>query len=338
MQDKMQQYRQEVIHLRKQLTEIEHRRAQSGQAVPGEVWQQLVEVSHRLNQAEAVVARLNQETKAEINQLREEIIAVLGQYNHWWEQMRVMEELFLVNIVHPGYYLKQAIRQREYLEQEYRRMQRSIETQTYPSLEVLEADIRTVLVHGQEAFEADERGFVDEQLLEKRARQRPLMFTLDEVVDAAEQDRLISEFKRVVLPAVHPDTSNTAEEIFKTVFETYERQDYLLMEAYIVEYRGEIKLDAEQDALETQEQLAEYQHQYHRLSGRLERRVAELQKELAPEELADPEKVQNELRQQRLELRQRIQQETEQIFALREKIEGLVQVYLIHKPGGQDER
>ena len=95
----------------------------------GEVWQQLVEVSHRLNQAEAVVARLNQETKAEINQLREAIIAMLGQYNHWWEQMRVMEELFLVNIVHPGYYLKQAIRQREYLEQEYGRMQRGIQAQ-----------------------------------------------------------------------------------------------------------------------------------------------------------------------------------------------------------------
>ena len=338
MQDKMQQYRQEVIHLRKQLAEIEHRRVQSGQAVPSEVWQQLVEISHRLVQAEAVVARLNQETKGEINQLRDQIITVLGQYNHWWEQMRAMEQLFLVNIVHPGYYLKQAIRQREYLEQQYRRMQRGIEGQTYPSLEALEADIRKVLVHGQEAFEADERGFVDEQLLEKRAWQWPLKFTLDGVVDAAEQDRLISEFKRVVLPAVHPDTSDTPEEIFKTVFETYERQDYLLMEAYIVEYRGEIGLDSEQDPLESQEQLAQYQRQYHRLSGRLERRVADLQKELAPEELADPQKVETELYQQRLELHQRIQQETEQIFTLRERIEGMVQVYLRHKPGGQDEQ
>ena len=84
--------------------------------------------------------------------------------------------------------------------------------------------------------------------------------------------------------------------------------------------------------------MAHYQRQYHRLSGRLERRLAALQKELAPEELADPKKVENELYQQRLELRQRIQQEAEQIFALRAKIEGMVQLYLRHMPGGQNEQ
>lgn len=338
MEDKIHRLREQIIQLRKRLKSLETKRAQYEHNVPAQIWAEFTQVSWELDQAEQAILRVNQETATEINQLRDEIIATLAQYNHWREQMRTMEELFLVNILHPGHTLKQAIRQRQYLDGEYWHMRRRIESQQYPSLEALEADIRRVLIHGDTAFEADERSFIDEHLQEKKAREIPLKIDLDEVIEEFEKDYLLREFKRVVLPAVHPDTSDTPEEIFNTVFETYQQQDYLLMEAYIVEYRGTVEPDIEGDPLETQEKLAEYQQEYHRLSGRLERRVDYLKKELTPEELDHPEKVENQLRQQRQELRQRIQEESEKILILREKIEGLVQVYSDHNPGKNNEQ
>jgi len=338
MDDKVQFYRQQIIDLRKKLAEVERRRSQYEHSVPTEVWQELADISHSLDLAEGELIRINQETAAELNNLRDEIVATLAQYNHWRAQMLAIEKLFLVNILRPGYSLKQAIRRREYLDQEYWRMRAAIESGGYSSLEELEADIRRVLAHGQSAFEADERSFLDEQLQETTLREIPKKINLDELVDEFEKEALLREFKRVVLPAVHPDTSDTPEEVFNTVFETYEQQDYLLMEAYIVEYRGEIEPDPENDPLETQDRLAKTQAEYHRLSGRLERRVAYLKKELTPQELEDPIKVENELRGQRQELLERIQAETERIFNLNEKIEGLVQLYREHYPGAIDEQ
>jgi len=326
--------RHRIIHYRRLLNDLEAKRSQYAHGVPQEIWNQLTDVSRRLDQAERRLSQINAEQVEQINRLRMEIIKSLEEYNHWREQMREVEQLFLINIVRPGYRLQQAVLQREYLEEEYKRIRLGIEHESYTSLQELEADIRSVISHGDSAFEADEESFEDEALQEKEILDSVKDLDVDGLVDEFKKEQLVREFKRIVLPAVHPDTSDTEESIFKTVFEVYEKRDYLLMGAYTAQYRGEIEMDPEADALEFLELASQYQDEYTVLKVRLVRRVEHLKRDLTPDEMEDPGRVQDRLRQQRQEIQERIQQEAEQIIELRNKLERLSSHYLERKEKG----
>jgi hypothetical protein len=293
--------------------------------------------STNLEKAEQTVSNQNIKILNEIKQLRNDIKKTLSEFNHWHMQIRNSEKLFLVNILRPGFTLKQAIRQREFLEQEYARILSGIERYQYASDDVLNEDIRRVLNHGKTAFEADEESLKDELIAERNNQLIPENYGLEEMEEEFNKDQLIRDFKLTVLPAIHPDTSDTPEKIFRTVYEVFERKDYLLMEAYIVEYSDEATLEPDQDVLEAQDKLEVQASLYHRLFERLKRRMAFLKKELTPQELDDPEKLKSNLQVQKLEIQKRIQSETEKIFTIIEKIVGLKQYYLNHQPGNQDD-
>ena len=146
-------------------------------------------------------------------------------------------------------------------------------------------------------------------------------------MDDIPMDELVKEFKRVVLPAVHPDTSDTPDKVFETVFEVYKKGDPLLMEAYIIEYRGEYQTDRDADPLGSLDQVLKTQERYQRVSVHLQRRVDRIKQNLTTQEIEDPVKLQENMQQQRQEILTRIQSEAEQILAWRAKIEGLVQDY-----------
>jgi hypothetical protein len=317
-----------AVRFRKQLAELEKKRAQFGSEVPNELWKELVEVSRWLDREERKAQAAGRIKTKQVNDTREDIIETLEEYNQWREQMREIEALFLANIVRPGYRLKQAVRQREYLEGEYRRIRRGIETGQYSSIEELDEDIHHVLSHGDTAFVADQESFEDEVLQEVNPYEGLTQFDVDDLVDEFEKDHLVRDFRRIVLPAVHPDTSDTADEVFTTVYEVYEKRDFLLMEAYIVEYRGEIELNPDEDPVEFLEGACAYQDKYQALHGRLVRRVEHLVRDLTPPELEDPEGVRQDMIRQRDEIRDRIQIETEEILRWREKLVNLSQVYL----------
>lgn len=322
-----------AAQFRKKLAELEAQRSLYDSDVPPEIWNEIVKFSRALDREERRAQAAGRLKSRQVNDTRGEIITTLEQYNHWREQMREVEQLFLTSIVRPGYRLKQAVRQREYLEGEYRRIRRGIEIESYASLQELENDIRRVLIHGQAVFEADQESFEDELLQEQSFIKTPDQIDLDDLVDEFEKDDLVREFKRVVLPSVHPDTSDTPGEVFKSVFEVYERHDYVLMEAYTVQYRGEIEPDPEEDPIEFLEQACDHQDRYERLLGRLRHRVEHMMKEITPQELEDPHRLRTEFREQRDEINQRTRQESERILELREKIEALVQLYLDRRAG-----
>lgn len=318
----------EIVQLRRQLLDLETRRSQYQQNVPMEIWQQLTEVSHALVQAEQRMVEICQQIAAEVNQIRDEVIATLSEYNHWREQMREIEVLFLANIVRPGHHLKRAIRQREHLESEYRRIYISIQQGNFATQQELETEIRHVLAQSDVAVEILEED-QDEEWLDKEKPAGSLTeISVDDLVEAISIEELIKEFKRVVLPKVHPDTSNTPTEVFKTVFEVYKACDPILMEAYIIEYRGEIQPKVDADPLKELDQLLNTQQRHQRLSMRLQRRVDRIKQELTPQEIDNPEKVQDKMKQQRQEILDRIQAEAEQILYWRDKIESLLRFYL----------
>jgi hypothetical protein len=218
---------------------------------------------------------------------------------------------------------------------EYDRIRRRIERGKYYSIEELDEDVRRVLSHGDTAFKYDQESLKNEILKEKNPYKVLSQFNVDDKVDEFEKDHLVRDFRSIVFPATHPDTSDTPVEVFITVCEVFEKLDFLLMEAYIVEYRGEIEPDPEEDPVEFLEGACAYQDKYQALHGRLVSRVDHLVRDLTPQELEDPEMVRREMLRHRDEIRDRVQVEVEHILQLREQFEGLANVYLerIHKGG-----
>jgi hypothetical protein len=328
MDDRIQYYQERIILLRKRLADIETKRARCENDVPPEIWQELVQVSRELDDAEQKMGQICLELASDVNRTRNEIISTLDQYNHWREQMREIEVLFLANIIRPGHHLRRATRQREHLESEYRRIYSSIQQGNFATQQELEAEIRHVLSQSDVAVETLEED-QDEEWLDKEEPTNTLTeISVDDLVEAISIEELIKEFKRVVLPKVHPDTSNTPPEIFKTVFEVFKACDPILMEAYIIEYHGEIQPKVDADPLDELDQLLNTQKRHQLLFVRLQRRVDRIKQELTPQEIDNPEKVQDKMKQQRQEILDRIQAEAEQILYWRSKIENLLLFYL----------
>jgi hypothetical protein len=327
-----------VVLLRQRLVEVEVRRGQQDKNIPPETWQEFLDVSRKLEQAEETIRQISREIISEVNQVRGKIKSALEEYNHWREQMRQVESLFLANIVRPGHHLKAAIRQREYLQQEYQRLLAGVQQEKYASQQELEAELRLVLSRGDLAEEAATEEQEQEELWEEDPFKKIQEMSVDDLVEVFTREELIREFKRVVLPKIHPDTSNAPPEEFKTVFEVYKKGDPLLMEAYIVEYRGEILAEKEGDVLENLAGVLKTRAYILRLFGRLQRRVELLKQEMSPQELEDPGKIQENMKVQRQEILVRIQAEAEQILYWREKIESLVEQYQQHRGQGENDR
>ena len=327
MQEAYQRQVESVIHYRRQLAEVEARRARYPQAVPEPLWQELADVSYKLEQAEQRVRQTCQEVAAQVNQARAAVMALLTEYNAWRERMRQVEELFLANILRPGRHLKQAVHQRQLLQREYQRMRAAIQREGYADQQALEADIRQVLERGDLALDAPAEPPQDEPAPDEAPAERLARLNVDDLLEAISREELVKEFKRVVLPAIHPDTSSTSPEVFKAVFEVYQKGDWLLMEAYILEYRGQVEAERDTDPLECLDELLKTQEQCQRLLQNLQERVERLKADLTAEEVEDPEKLRQNLLRQRQEILARIQSEAEGILDWRAKIEGLVKEY-----------
>ena len=331
MQEDLEKLEQSVIHYRRLLSEAEERRAKYKKNIPSEIWQKFYEISEGLEKAESRVNATSDRLVGEVNKIRQEIMRLLQQYNHWREKMRHIEILFLVNIVRPGQHLKQAIRQREQLEQEYQRIHQTIRMEGYCSLTELEEDIRQVLVKDDQI--QPENGEEEKDFLKAEIELEMIKdMTVVDIEESISQEDLARDFKRVVLPRVHPDTSNTPEDIFNSVYEVYKKGDRLLMEAYIIEYRGEVQPEASEEPLEKLHKAWGLFQKYQRLASRLRRRVEHLLQDLTKQELEHPEKIEMDMRHQRQEILDRIKKEGEQILVWREKIEGLTRAYKERHP------
>ena len=242
--------------------------------------------------------------------------------------MRQVEDLFSVHVVRPGYRLRQAVQQREYLENEYRRLRRNIDIENYGGLDDLKSDIFSVLKLGDETFDVQEEEVKGDDDRETTIFDLMEEFDVDQLVDEIEKESVVREYKRVVLPEIHPDTSSSSAETFRTVYEVYEKRDYLLMQAYIVQYRGEVVPDPVEDPILMLDQIDQYQEDYAELKTRLDHRMERLWKELTPQEREDPDQLKEKLRNQQTEIGVRIHAEAEQILQLRQQIEDLVGYYL----------
>lgn len=315
--------KQKIIQYRKRLREIEALRSGQAGESPPDLWQEFVEISHQLEEAQQEALKRGQRIAQECNQIREAVLEKLAAYQRLRTQMRDIEALFLAYIVRPGQKLRQVVRNRQALEEEYERIEQKIEHQAYLNQQELEEEIYRILM-------AQEEPSLEEDVEPDNEPAYPslsemLDFEVQELVDELEKERITREFKKVVLPAVHPDTSDEEGQGFPTVYAVYEQRDYLLMEAYIVKYRGAVKPDREQEGLEILEEMRGIRALCRNLDQRLSKRLKRLKKRLTQEELNHPERLKKRMEKQRQEILERIQVEAERIMELRHKLEGFLQ-------------
>ena len=323
MQSTIKRQIEKVILLREHLAQVEAKRSQYPHNTPPEIFRELMDVINQLEQAEGQVHQTSKLIMGNVNKIRGQILTTLNQYNLLREKMSQIEDLFLVNIIRPSNTLRQAIHQREYLEQEFKRIQSAIEREKYASQQDLEADIRYVLTSGDAMVKTTMEEEEDPPEKEK-AFKRFDDIDVNDILDAISIEKPIAEFKRIVLPAVHPDTSETPDDVFKAVYGVYEKKDILLMETYLVEYRGEVKPDLDSDSLNNLEEILRTEKYYKHILEQLKWRLTRLQQDLTSQEVKNPEDVQTKMQKHRLEILKRIQTEAEQINYWREKIEDLL--------------
>jgi hypothetical protein len=326
--EKILRIKEVIILLRKKLVRLELERASYEHEAPAEVWQEFANASHELDKAEEEIREISLMLLNDLEKTRSDIVASLNEYNLIRQQMFKIEELFLTNIVRPGYQLKLATQQRDELEQAYQRLLSGIQCEEFASQQELESEIRHVLSIDRTASEIREE--VSDTEIHQDEDQLDFLWqsTADDVSGAISKVDLINEFKRVVLPKIHPDTSNTPVETFITVYEALKKEDEVLMEGYIVMYQEDEEPLHESDPIQTIDEITKIQNRYLRVLVLIKRRIYRLQKELTKAEQENPELLQETMRRQRMEILSRIQSEAEKIIYWREKIEGLVKTYL----------
>lgn len=268
----------------------------------------------------------------EINQTRTKMLNILDEYNQLLSNMSEYENMFLTHVIFPGYQLQLTIQKRKYLEREYKRIQKLIKSKLYSDPEQLRTDIRQIITDAevQFAYKENEHVEVREDLKAKSPTTGLLYIDADTMLDEQKKEEIIREFKRVVIPQVHSDTSDTPFEVFNNVYTVYKKEDYLLMQAFTIQYRGEISADHKVDV----DTLKTYSQEYSSVLERFEKRIKKLKWDITIKELENPEVVQQEIKRQNREIRKAIYDESERILHIINQLEVLAQTKL---PKSKDE-
>lgn len=258
----------------------------------------------------------------ECNELRDRILAILDEHNQLSSRMNELEEMFLTFVVLPGSQLRTVTQRRKFLEREYNRIRQAIEQGSYLSPEEIDHDIEQTLRHAEVAYDYD-IGETDESLKAMSPGVVLEPIEVDAVIDDEEKQELVREFKRIVMPQVHPDTSDAPFEVFDTVYKAYEKRDYLLMEVFIIEYRGGIVQPPGEDLLAFFDLVGTYSQRYRSVLERLQKRVEKLRQDMASQDMENPQKVRLRMERHNKEIRKAIYEESERIIHLRGCLEDL---------------
>jgi hypothetical protein len=328
MHDRIEKQRNKLIDIRRQLAELEKKRSKN-KNVPEEWKNEFLTLCRKEADAETELSVAFQDLLSKIALLRNDIIASLDTYKTLNGKKLELEKSAWVNIFHPAQQLRAAKRKNYFYQEEYERILKGIHTEHYESQDELEGDIWFVLANAK----SEETLGVDDDL-DKDIRQRKSLIDSIEEIRDQDQDEMISlenlerEFRRVVLPRIHPDTSDTPADVFTEIYECYENGDTLIMESYIVAYRGEVEQKPTNGLIENVDiALKTYIH-HKRLNKCLESRIQNLKNDLGEVDAENTDKLETIIHTSRREILDDLRKEEEQILTWRDKIEGLVQIFI----------
>jgi len=315
-----------VIH-RRNITDLENQKAQYGLEVPLHVKRELEKEEDEIIRLEKNIKNLSKSLINELNNIRERIVSVLKNYIQISSQVCEFENMFLSYVLLPGFQLHQTVQKRKYLEREYNRIREAINRDIYSNAEEIVKDIRQTLKHAEIAYAYKESDHADES--ENLKSMSPTggiePFQTEVSISEKEKTKIIKEFKRTVLPRVHSDTSDAPFEVFQTVYEVYKKRDYLLMQGFIIQYRGELHHNS-QDVIAFMELLHEYSVEYSNVLERIEQRLEHLEEDATIKKLENPDEVRIQMKKQNKEIRKAVYDEAEQILHIRNCLEELIRM------------
>ncbi|MBF8184554.1 hypothetical protein ITP53_02085 [Nonomuraea sp. K274] len=249
------------------------------------------------------------------NEVRDHVVRTLAGYIELSATMREFEDAFSTQVLHKAHRLHELIEERRRLEGECERIRKTIERGGYSRAEELENDVRAVLAPPGDEDEAGGGPPIAD---------RPPA-DLDDDLDAAMKEGIVRAFKHVVLPRVHADTSDTPYSIFEVAYSAYKSQDYVIMEAFVIQYRGAVGPSGKSGVLLTRAQLVSRLAEYRAAAQRLDARYQALRRNTTEEELRAPEQTLLRMRGQNEKFRQAILAENERLRELRLRLQALAE-------------
>ncbi|MGW0760297.1 hypothetical protein ACWD1Y_28095 [Streptomyces sp. NPDC002814] len=253
------------------------------------------------------------------NEVREQVVRALATYVELSGRMREFEDTFSAQVLHAAQQLHDIIGQRRRLEAELDRIRTRIERDGYESAQEIEDDVHAVLTaEPDDAAEAARHGAAPD------AEDEPGAGDGDDGLDDAARKRIVRDFKRVVLPSVHADTSDASFAVFDVAYSAYKAKDYVVMEALVIQYRGEIGVEDDAGRTVLQEEAAARLGEYRAAARRLEERLRAVRRHVTDAEVHNPEETRLRMRQRNEQIRRAIDEEAEHVLELRRRLEALL--------------
>ncbi|WP_181785955.1 hypothetical protein [Streptomyces phytophilus] len=251
------------------------------------------------------------------NDVREQVVRGLAEYVGLAARMREFEDAFSAQVLHAAQQLHEVIGRRKHLEAELERIRSRIDRGGYGSADEIEDDVRAVL----DAARADAEA-ADADAASPGEAEEPADATGDGLDEAARK-RILRDFKRIVLPSVHADTSDTSFSDFDIAYSAYKARDFVLMEALVVQYRGPVGAAEDDGRTVTREEAEARLREYRAAARRLEDRLRALRREITQDERDHPEQTRQRMRERNEQIRRSIDAEAERVLLLRRRLETL---------------
>jgi hypothetical protein len=251
------------------------------------------------------------ETVRRTNEVREHVVRTLKEHLELSARMREFERTFDAQVLHTARQLHELIAEGNRLQEEYGRIKVKAARGGYASPDELERDVHAVLTA------------VDDEPEPIEATAPPVPGGED--LDGATMRRILREFRRVVLPNVHADTSDAAFPEFEAALSAYESKDYVLMEAFVIRHRGPVGPSDDDGRPLAPDESRTRLGRYDDAARRLDRRHRALRREVTDAELHDSAEARERIERQAEQFRRAIYDEAARVRRLRLDLETLTE-------------
>jgi hypothetical protein len=257
------------------------------------------------------------------NEVRGRVVLALDEYLELSARMEEFENAFSAQVLQAAQQLHEIIGQRKQLEAEYNRIRVTMDKGGYDSAEELADDVRAALVAAAGDDLDDEDAVLDaEDLADAEAEDEPGVD--EDGIDAPTRKRILRDFKRIVLPAVHADTSDASFSVFEAAYSAYKARDYVVMEALVIRYRGEVTGHDDEGREIPREQATAWLTGYRAAAQRLDGRLRAIGRQITHSERDDPERTRQRMQQRSEQIRRAADEEAERLLELRRLLEELL--------------
>jgi hypothetical protein len=263
--------------------------------------------------------------------VRRRINELLDEYTRLAARMGEFENAFVTYVLLPGYHLQMAVKKREFLEREYRRIRENIQNQAYSATEDIVRDVRQAVRHAELEFSGRDLPDRDHETVFRSPAAG--LDPGDQDFDLTEEDKaaIVAEFKRTVIPKVHADTSDAPFEEFDSVLAVYRKRDFLLMKAFVIRYAGEFVRAEGEPEEGFVERVVRTTAGDRKVLEKLTARIEGLKRNMTAQELENQDEVLRQIKSQNREIQKAIYKEAEELLRLQSLLEALIKTgFTVH--------